>query len=145
MMAWREDARITSLTADRLNVGGVKIPTTATFSIAAGAANVTAVTITLKTAQGTAINNVFPFEVWLSDAATGAGETGTSASGTPALTTGTQYRILTAKKAWLGACNSSGVAVLTITDTAKTTFYVAVRLPNSVVVSRILATGDYGA
>jgi|PlaIllAssembly_1097288.scaffolds.fasta_scaffold2101889_1 hypothetical protein len=144
-MAWREDAKITSLTANRLNVDGVKIPTTATFSIAAGASTVTAVTITLKTAQGVAISNVFPFEVWLSDSAAGAGETGTTASGTPAITTGTQYRILTSKKAWLGACNSSGVAVLTITDAAKTTFYVAVRLPTGVVVSRILATADYGA
>lgn len=144
-MAFREDAKITSLTADRLKVSGVQIPTTATFSIAAGASTVTAVTITFKTAQGKAISNVFPFEVWLSDSSAGAGETGTTASGTPAITTGTQYRILTAKKAWLGACNSSGVAVLTITDNAKTTFYVAVRLPNSVVVSRILATGDYGA
>jgi hypothetical protein len=144
-MAWREDATITSLTAKRLSLNSVKIPTTATFAIAAGASTVTAVTITFKTAQGVAINNVFPFEVWLSDATTGAGETGTSASGTPAITTGTQYRILTAKKAWLGACNSSGVAVLTITDNAKTTFYVAVRLPTGVVVSRILATADYGA
>ena len=144
-MAWREDAKITSLTVDRLNVSGVRVPTTAAFTIAAGAANVTTVSVSFRTAQGVAINNVFPFEIWLSDAATGAGETATSASGTPAITTGTQYRILTAKKAWLAACNSSGVAVLTITDTAKTTFYVAVRLPTGVVVSRILATADYGS
>lgn len=143
-MAWREDAKITNLDVDRLKLNGVKIPTTATFSIAAGASNVTAVTVTFKTAQGTAINNAFPFEVWLSDAATGAGETGTSASGTPALTTGTQYRILSAKKAWSGACNTSGVAVLTITDTAKTGFYVAVLLPTGVVVSRQLVSADYG-
>lgn len=143
-MAWREDAKITNLNTDRLKLSGVKIPTTATFAIAAGSSNVTTVTVTFKTAQGIAISNVFPFEIWLSDAATGVGETGTSASGTPALTTGSQYRILTAKKAWSGACNSSGVAVLTITDTAKTGFYVAVMLPTAVVVSRQLVTADYG-
>jgi len=174
-MAWREDAKITKLESDtltaaaltattatvttgnittgnittaavtNLTINGKKTPVTATLTPAAGAANVTNVTIQLKDGSGTALANAAVVDVWLSDAATGLGITGTGASGTPAPTTGTILGILTAKKAWRVVSNASGVIVLEITDTAKTGFYVAVGANNTVIaISAQLVAGNYG-
>jgi hypothetical protein len=54
----------------------------ATLAAAAGGTNVCEVTITFKDYNGDTFAGVVNFDVWLSDAATGAGLTGTSASGT---------------------------------------------------------------
>ena len=169
-MAWREDAKITNLESDTLRVAAMtattaaittatvttaavtnltvnskKTPVTATLTPAAGAANVTNVTIQLKDGSGIALANAAVVDVWLSDAATGLGITGTAASGTPAPTTGTILGILTAKKAWRVVSNASGVIVLEITDTAKTGFYVAVGANNTVIaISAQLVAGNYG-
>lgn len=159
-MAWREDAKITKLKTDaltasaatittanltNLTVNSKKTPVTATLTPAAGASNITNVTIQLKDGSGTALTNAAIVDVWLSDAATGLGITGTAASGTPAPTTGTILGILTAKKAWRVVSNASGVIVLEITDTAKTGFYVAVGANNTVIaISSQLVAGNYG-
>ena len=91
------------------------------FSPAAGGANVCEVTITLNhTGRALPIPTIFP--VWLSDAATGAGLTATTASGTVTAKTasGTVIGTLTSKKALSVQSKADGTFILEITDSAKT-------------------------
>lgn len=132
-----------------MNVGGAATVRTATFTFTAGAANVAEVAIALTDGGGTAVASAQPFNVWLSDSAAGTGLTATTASGTVTAkaASGEVFGTLTAKKALVVQPLATGIFTLEITDTAKTTFYVAVQNPftGQVVVSRIMATGDYGA
>lgn len=126
---------------------GVLLNTQVSFTFTAGAANVAEVAIALLDGHGDAVALPQPFKVWLSDAATGLGLTATSASGTvqAKAASGTDFAVLTAKKALIVQPLATGVYTLEITDTAKTAFYVAVQLPDGRVnVSRVMATGDYG-
>lgn len=129
-------------------VASVPISTTVTFSIAAGGANVSEVTITVKDGSGTAVAGVHHFDVWLSDAASGAGLTGTTASGTVTAkaASGVVVSTYTAKKALRIQTLATGIFVLEITDTAKTGFYVAVAHPltGRAAVSEQLVTASYG-
>lgn len=130
-------------------VEGSNVPTDVSFAFTAGAANVAEVAIQVLDGNGVAIASGIPFNVWLSDAATGVGLTATSASGTVTAKTasGAVFGTLTAKKALVVQPLASGIFTLEITDSAKTAFYVAVQDPYSglVKVSRVMATGDYGA
>lgn len=119
-----------------------------TMTAAAGAANVSEVTIAAKDASGNAIAEPLVFDVWLSDDAAGEGLTGTSASGTVTAKSGggTVMGTLTTKKALRVQTDANGEFVLEITDTAKTAFKVCAGIPGSgkAVVGITLATGDYG-
>lgn len=129
-------------------IGGVSVPASVAFSIAAGGANVSEVTITVKDGAGVTLAGVFNLDVWLSDAATGAGLTGTTASGTVTAkaASGAVLGTLTAKKALRVQTLATGVFVLEITDTAKTGFYVAAQSPftGGTLVSAQLVTASYG-
>lgn len=170
-MAWREDAAITKLKTTNLTVTGtltvpaatsdlqtdtrlklgasaLEIPTSATFTFTAGAANIANVLITAVNSAGTTIARIHPLTVWLSDAVTGVGLTGTAASGTVQAksASGTDVGVLTAKKALAVHTLANGTYTLEITASAKTGYYVGVALPcGLVVVSRVMATGDYGS
>lgn len=118
----------------------------ATFAAAAGGANVSEVTVTVKDAAGNTLAGVHTFDLWLSDAASGAGLTGTTASGTvqAKASSGTVLAALTAKKALRVQTKADGTFVLEITDTAKTGFYVGASIGSKTVVSAQLVTGNYG-
>lgn len=124
-------------------------PATVTFAAAAGAANVAEVTITIKDAAGVTLAGGRNLEVWLSDAATGLGITGTTASGTVTAkaASGSVLTALTAKKHLAVQTLATGVFILEITDAAKTGFYVAVKHPltGAPVVSAQLVAGNYGS
>ncbi len=124
------------------------LPTTATFVAAAGGSNVAEVAVTIQDGEGTDIAEANTYTIWLSDAATGAGLTATSASGTVTAKTasGEVFGTLTAKKALVVQSLATGVFTLEITDTAKTGFYVCIQNPvtGAVHVSDVLVTGDYG-
>ncbi len=66
------------------------------------------------------------FLLYLSDASTGIGLTGTTASGavTAKAASGTDFGAITAKKALIAQTKADGSFILSITDTAKTGFYV---------------------
>lgn len=118
-----------------------------TMSAAAGAANVCEITMTLKNAQGQTIAGALPLLFWLSDAATGAGLTATTASGavTAKASNGIDMGVVTTKKAFHFQPLATGIGIVSITDTAKTAFYPCVQLPNGkLVVGTVLATGNYG-
>lgn len=122
------------------------VATRVSISAAAGAANICDVTIRMKDGAGNNVSGVFNFEVYLSDASTGAGLTTTTASGTvtAAAASGIVRSILTAKKDILVQSTSAGLFVLEITDTAKTGFYPVVSIGGKVIVGAQLITGNYG-
>lgn len=126
---------------------GRRVIDTVAFSPAAGGANVSEVTITPRFA-GETVAGPRVLEVYLSDSATGAGLTATSASGTvqAKASEGTVLTALTAKKHLTVTTKAAGTFVLEITDTAKTGFYVCVvdRTTGAVHVSAQLVTGNYG-
>ena len=118
-----------------------------TIGFTAGASNASTVAITVKDAAGNAVSEPYLLDVWLSDAATGLGLTATASSSAAAIVSGygSIFTINTAKKCWDVQTNASGEARITITDTAKTRFYVGVRDPRSgrSLVSAKMATADY--
>ena len=124
------------------------VPQRIEYSIAAGGADVCEATLTVQDGHGDAIAKPMNLDLWLSDAATGAGLTATSASGTVQAKSGegTDLAVFTAKKALRVQTKADGTYTLEITDTAKTGFYVAAQLPFAglTVASRQLVTGDYG-
>jgi len=130
----------------QMTVNGNAVAASATFSVAAGSANICDVTVTVVDSFGTAIAAVHNIDLWLSDASTGAGLTGTTASGTVTAASGggAVYATHTAKKALRVQTKADGTFVLEITDTAKTGFYVAVAVAGRAVVSSQLVTGSYG-
>lgn len=121
-------------------------PLYATASAATDGANVTLVTVTVRNAMGRAV----PCElgVRLSDDASGLGLTATSASGNVTdKTAGTTGQILAtevAKKALRVQTAADGTYQLSITDTAKTAFVVAVVIDGLVMPVLTLATASYG-
>lgn len=116
-----------------------------TITPAAGTANVCLVSIQVKNADGVAVSVGETLDVWLSDAATGAGLTGTTASGAVAAgASGTDLIVRTAKKETLVQTTVAGLYILSITDTAKTLFYIAVLRGSTLTVSAQLITANYG-
>lgn len=118
-----------------------------TFSPATGGSNVCEVTVTVNDAAGKTLAAVTNFDLWLSDAATGAGLTGTTASGAVTVKTssGEVVGTLTTKKALRVQTLATGVFILSITDSAKTGFYVCGQLPGRPLnVSAALLTANYG-
>lgn len=123
------------------------IPYSATLTPAAGASNVCEVTIQVLNAAGTAVAYPVILDVLLSDAATGTGLTATTASGAVAAkaSSGTDLAVLVAKKATKVQTLADGTYILSITDTAKTGFYVVAAIPGVPhSVSSVLVTGNYG-
>lgn len=123
------------------------IPANVTITPAAGGANVSLVTFQAKDAAGNNLAYPTPLTVYLSDAATGAGLTATTASGAVAAgASGTDLAALVAKKALSVQTDATGKYILSITDTGKTGFYPACYIPGrgAPVVGGQLVAGNYG-
>lgn len=106
--------------------GGKLIPSEVGISAAQGAStNIANVTFQVQDLAGNAVAGVFNLDILLSDAATGAGLTGTTASGgiAAAASGGTVIGTYTSAKALRVQTNTSGAFVLAITDSAHTGFY----------------------
>jgi len=123
-------------------------PVKVTTAAAAGASNVSEVTFTVKNGKGDTILKPTTLIIHLSDAATGEGLTATTASGAVAAkaSSGTDLSTLVSKKALMVQTKANGTYILSITDSAKTTFYPCATIPGSgeVVVGTRLATASYG-
>jgi hypothetical protein len=119
--------------------------TGATAAVAAGAANVSLVTITARNRNGAAVPYAM-FDVYLSDSAVGDGHTATAASGTVVNNgAGQDLEVVTAKKHLRVQAGSAGTYVLEITDSAKTAFKVFVTVSGNPRLVATLATASYGA
>jgi predicted RecA/RadA family phage recombinase len=125
---------------------GAGVANTVTMAAAAGSANVTEVTVTVKDAAGNTVAAVHHMDLYLSDDVDGEGLTGTTASGAVAAkaSSGTDLATLVSKKALRVQTKKTGVYVLSITDSAKTAFKVCAFVGGKVVVGLTLATGNYG-
>lgn len=128
-------------------VNSETVPTQVTFAEAAGGTDVCEVTITLVDGDGVAVANAGMVDVWLSDAATGAGLTATTASGTVTAksSSGVVIDTYTAKKALKVQTLATGVFVLEVTDTANTGFYVCAQNPYTGEVFVSSAVTAYGS
>lgn len=117
------------------------------FAYAQGAtANITLVTIQAEDKNGQPIAQQVALDVYLSDSATGAGITASTASGAVAAgASGIDLADVTAKKFKRVLTDANGKYVLSITDTVKTGFYVCAVNPSTgvVSVSRQLVAADY--
>jgi hypothetical protein len=122
------------------------IAASAAVSFAAGAANVSNVTVQLKDAAAANLTHSCLVRIWLSDAATGVGLT-SHAADTITASTGTVWHVDTAAASLLVQTDATGKAVLVVTDTHKTGFYVACDFANGRAygVSAQMVAGDYGA
>lgn len=125
-----------------------QVPLAITMTPAAGAANETRITFQFQDGNGNAVAEVANIDVWLSDAASGAGLTATTASGAVNVYStgnGADLAVLVAKKALRVQTNASGAYVLTITDTAKTLFYPCAQAFGGItIVGARLTTPNYG-
>jgi hypothetical protein len=119
----------------------------ATATVAAGAANVAEITITTRDGNGKPVGNVI-FDVFLSDSAVGNGYTASTASGAVTVktagTTGNLLFTYLAKFGLLVQSTTAGVFILSITDTNKVAFKIAVKVDGVVKVVATLATASYG-
>jgi hypothetical protein len=142
---WEIDTRFGVMHAfDAFNLGD---PVSATFVPTAGAANICEVLVTMLDGGGNIVTGPLAYDLYLSDAATGVGLTGTTASGTVTAkaASGAVLSTYTAKKDLRVQTLATGLFTLEITDTAKSPFYVCARMPNgSTQVSDALVTADYG-
>lgn len=141
--------QVDTLTVTTLKVGATPqtLISARTLSPAAAGSNVCEVTITAVDGAGATIAGVWNADVWLSDAASGAGLTGTTASGTVTAkaASGIVLATYTAKKAIRVQSLATGIFVLEITDSAKTGFYVTVQnATGGVSVSAQLVAGNHG-
>lgn len=134
--------------ANLIDSGDAAIAQTVTFSPAAGSTNVCEVTVTIKDGAGAALARVHQFDIYLSDSSIGLGHTSVTASGAVAAkaSSGTDVATQVSKKALTVQSLSTGVYILSITDSAKTAFRVCVRCPGTgrIIVSDALVTGNYG-
>lgn len=135
-------------TAAELNLND-NLPASFTLTPAAGASTVSEITIQAKDAAGVNMTRAIKFLCYLSDAATGIGITATTASGavTAKSASGTDFGQLTAKKVLVGQTKADGSFILSITDAAKTGFYVCAATfhGGAPSVSAQLVAGNYGA
>jgi hypothetical protein len=139
-----QDATEVSATGAELNAATGQVAS-CTLSPAAGSTNVCLVTVTFKDANGVTLTFPATFDIWLSDAASGAALTTTTASGAVAAgASGADFGTLTSKKALRSQCTAAGVYILSITDSGKTGFYVCVSIGGKVFVSAQLVSGNYG-
>jgi len=122
---------------------------TVEISAAAGGADEALVTFSVVDANGVAIAGVHHLDILLSDAATGAGLTATTASGNVEAATdaGLVIDTYTAKKALRVQTLADGTFILSITDTSATEFYPVAINPytGNAVVGTQLAAEDYGS
>lgn len=128
------NSALTSAAAtSRSSVGvvGKGIPfNTAITNNTGASSNIANVNFQVQDIYGNAIAGVFNLHVFLSDAATGAGLTATTASGGVAAVSGDGAVLdaLVASKMFLAQTNTSGQFSMAITDTAKTGFYPCVQM-----------------
>lgn len=137
-------------TITKISTGATPVPMvdpgSCTITAAAGASNVSTVTIQLKDGAGTNIARSVLFRVYSSSAADGltlqsAASTGYSvASGGLSLANGTAVTTqISAMSSATGGC------VLSLTDTGKQTSYLVLVLPEGNKISAQLSAGSYGA
>jgi hypothetical protein len=115
-------------------------------SAASSTANVALVSFQVNDCDGVAINAPVNLDIWLSDSSVGTGLSATSASGTVGIgASGAVFGTYTTKLAFRVQTTSTGLAILSITDTANTKYYPCAQLSTQqgTVVGAQLTTASY--
>lgn len=124
------------------------VPHTVTIALAAGAANVCTITVTVVDYDGNVVVGLHNLQLMTSSAATGAGISVVAYSGSIVAVTGTIAATITAKHMFLIQTSpTTGTFVGSLTDTAKTqgeTIVVTKPLGSVGVVSAATVTASYG-
>lgn len=116
------------------------------FSIAAGgSSNECDVTVQFKESDGTDFGDTIAFAFWTCSDADGATPVDTPTSAHSDGGSGALIGALDDDKDGMFVADTSGEAVITVTDTAKSALYLAVRDPRTgfTNVSRVFVTADY--
>lgn len=114
------------------------------ITVAPGAANTCVATLQLQNNEGAPVASATNIDVWVSDAATGIGLTATANTSEITATSGTLFGIYTTEKAWRVQTDTTGKAVLIITDTGKHATFVAANLARRGAISVAAAACAYG-
>jgi len=116
------------------------------FSAASGAANICNLTLQATDNEGVALAAVINFDLWTSDAATGAGLSANANTSELTCSTGALLGVLTTEKMWRAQTDATGKCVAVITDTNKSlNFYCASVTGHAAPeVSTKLAATNYG-
>ncbi len=146
---------ITTLTSTTANITNLKYgatpvaqvdPASCTIVAAAGASNVSTVTVQLKDGSGTNMTRVIPFKVYSSSASDGLTLQGAASTGYSVASGGLSLANGTAVTTQISAMSSAtGGCVLSLTDTGKQTSYLVLVLDSGVKISAQLSAGSYGA
>jgi hypothetical protein len=108
-----------------------------------GGANVTLISLSIARIDGR--SGVHTCDLWLSDAASGAGLTAVTASGAVAAgASGLILQTITASKVFKILTTATGLFILSITDSAKTPFVVCVEIEGRAYPVITLTTANYG-
>jgi hypothetical protein len=116
------------------------------IALAAGAANVMGVTVTVKDEDGNPVKAVHRLDIYATQSATGAALTTSAFSGDLVATTGVIMSSPVAKKQWSVLTDVNGVFAGNLTDTGKPQdLYIAVRNPRSADVAlSAISAGKFG-
>ena len=149
-----QDGTNTALTVTTGNVVNLKYgatpvaqvdPASCTITAAAGAANVSTVTVQLKDGAGTNMARSIRFSVYKSSAADGLTLGAAASTGWSVVSGGLSLQNAAAITTQLVAMSSAtGGCVLSLTDTNKATDYLVLVLPNGNKISAQLSAGSYG-
>lgn len=121
-------------------------PASCTIVAAAGASNVSNVTIQLKDGSGANMARIIPFRVYASSAADGLTLASAASTGFAVASGGLSLQNGAAITTQISAMSSAtGGCVLSLTDTGKQTSYLVLVLANGCKISAQLSAGSYGA
>lgn len=146
---------ITTLTSTTANITNLKYgatpvaqvdPASCTITAAAGASNVSTVTVQLKDGSGTNMARCVGFRVYKSSAADGLTLGAAASTGFSVASGGLSLANATAVTTQITAMSSAtGGCVLSLTDTNKAAEYLVLSLPSGNKISAVLTSGSYGA
>lgn len=139
-----------AISVNNLKFGATPVPQvdpgSCTIVAAAGASNVSNVTIQLKDGSGTNMTRILPFRVYASSAADGLTLASVASTGFAVASGGLSLQNGAAITTQINAMSSAtGGCVLSLTDTGKQTSYLVLVLANGVKISAQLSAGSYGA
>lgn len=144
-----QDGTNTAVSVANLKYGATPVaqvdPASCTITAAAGAANTSTITVTLKDGSGATLARSIPFIVYLATTTSGLTKAAAASTGYSVTSGGMSLANGTAVTSQITALSSaSGACVLSLLDTGKTTGNLILLLPNGLVASANITSGSYG-
>jgi hypothetical protein len=133
-------------TGTRFEINGTPTCLAVKQTVAAGASTICTVTLQAQDLNGVNLAQVFDLYFYLSDSATGAGFSAHVPTGGLNVTAGTAILTKVTNLVLEALTDATGKLVFTITDTARTLYYIVSEVPGTGLLSigPQLITGNYG-